>query len=50
MKRTPVGHLDRVSEPGREPVFEIVRVSDEAGEGWLVVRTRPKRPGHPSLR
>ena len=43
MKRTPAGHYRRVSDPAREPVFELVAVSDEAGEGWLLVRKRPER-------
>jgi translation initiation factor 2 alpha subunit (eIF-2alpha) len=44
MKRTPVGHLDRVSEPGREPVFEIVRVSDRRGRvGWSCGRVQSGR-------
>jgi hypothetical protein len=27
----------------RDPVFELVPVTDESGEGWLIIRTRPER-------
>jgi hypothetical protein len=32
-----------MDEPGQEPVFELVPVADEAGQGWLLVRKRPER-------
>jgi len=26
-----------------QPSFELAHVSDEAGDGWLIIRTGPKR-------
>jgi len=32
-----------VSNAPDQPIFEVAPVSDEAGDGWLILRTHPER-------